>query len=82
MKIKDFDFDAAVEEYLTVTDSDDDAMVTIKENMKALRPAEKRIMLTYIHYGTYAETGRQFNVSGGCIKSYIMNIKKKIVNGL
>lgn len=82
MKIKEFDLETAVEEYLTVTDSDDDTMVTLKENIKALRPAEKRIMLTYIHCGTYAETGRQFNVSGGCIKSYITNIKKKIVNGL
>ena len=68
-----------IEEYITITDEDDDTMVEIKTRLRKLKPMEQRIFLTFTHLGTYAATAREFNVSPPTIKTYINNIKEKLI---
>lgn len=74
----DFSIDNAIKDYLTPLDTDDDRLRTAKERIMALRPAERRILLTYIDCGTYSDTAREFNVSSTCIRNYINDIRRKI----
>ena len=76
---KTFDIEMAIKDYLTFEDSDDDAFRTLKERIISLRPAEGRILLTYIDFGTYSETAREFNVSSTCIRKYINDIRSKLI---
>lgn len=76
---KTFDIEMAIKDYLTFEDSDDDALRTLKERILSLRPAERRILLTYIDFGTYSETAREFNVSSTCIRKYINDIRLKLI---
>lgn len=76
---KTFDIEIALKDYLTFEDSDDDALRTLKERILSLRPAERRILLTYIDFGTYSETAREFNVSSTCIRKYINDIRLKLI---
>ena len=76
---KTFDMEMAIKDYLTFEDSDDDALRTLKERILSLRPAERRILLTYIDFGTYSETAREFNVSSTCIRKYINDIRSKLI---
>ena len=76
---KIFDLNNAIEDYLTFADSDDDSLRILKEKILMLRPAERRILLTYIDFGTYSETAREFNVSSTCIRNYINDIRKKLI---
>ena len=76
---KTFDIEMAIKDYLTFEDSDDDALRTLKERILSLRPAERRILLTYIDFGTYSETAREFNVSSTCIRKYINDIRSKLI---
>lgn len=76
---KTFDIEMALKDYLSFEDSDDDALRTLKERILSLRPAERRILLTYIDFGTYSETAREFNVSSTCIRKYINDIRKKLI---
>lgn len=68
-----------MEEYVTITEEDDDIMVEIKNRIRNLKPMEQRIFLTFTHLGTYAATAREFNVSPPTIKTYINNIKSKLI---
>lgn len=76
---KTFDLNNAIEDYLTFADSDDDSLRILKERILGLQPAERRILLTYIDFGTYSETAREFNVSSTCIRNYINDIRKKLI---
>lgn len=76
---KTFDIEMALKDYLSFEDSDDDALRTLKERILSLRPAERRILLTYIDFGTYSETAREFNVSSTCIRKYINDIRNKLI---
>lgn len=68
-----------IEEYITITEEDDDVMVDIKTRLRELKPMERKIFLTYTELGTFAATAREFNVSPPTIKTYINNIKEKIL---
>lgn len=68
-----------IEEYVKITEEDDDRMVKIKNNIRKLKPVELQIFMTYVHLGTYAATAREYNVSAPTIKTYINKIKEKIV---
>ena len=63
-----------------VNDKDDDTMVSIKEAIDSLKPAEKKIWMTYVESGSYAATARAYNVSAPTAKSYLTQIKKKIMD--
>ena len=76
---KTFDMEMAIKYYLTFEDSDDDALRTLKDAILSVRPAERRILLTYIDFGTYSETAREFNVSSTCIRKYINDIRSKLI---
>lgn len=41
---------------------------------------ERKIFLTYVECGTYAETARLFNVNPKTVKNYIAKLKKKILD--
>lgn len=76
--MKDKDREYIEEDYITVTDEDDDTVVTIKEKLKGLRKVERDIFLTYVNANTYAAVAKKYNVSGPTAKSYINIIKEKL----
>lgn len=61
-----------------VNDEDDDRMWWIKDAIASLRPVERKIFLTFTECGTFAETGRIFNVSTPTARSYVNEIREKI----
>lgn len=72
-----FDYETIKMDYV-VNDGDDDEMVNIKESIDKLTAPEKRILLTYVHFGTYAAVARQYNVSPPTAKTYIEAVKNKL----
>ena len=82
MSEKDFNYELIVHDYVDFNDEDDDMLYSLREAINKLTPVERKIFLTYCELQTFSATARQFNVSGPCIKSYILNIKSKILNNL
>lgn len=76
-----FDYNLIKDDY-QINDDDDDMLYAIKEALTRLTTVEKKIFLTYCELGTYSATARQFNVTSPTIKSYINQIKNKILNQL
>ena len=66
------------EDYLTITEEDDDFMVNIKEKLMKLKRVERDIFLVYLNYGTYASVAQKYNVSAPTAKSYINIIREKL----
>lgn len=76
-----FDYNLIKDDY-QINDDDDDMLYAIKEALTRLTSVEKKIFLTYCELGTYSATARQFNVTSPTIKSYINQIKNKILKEL
>lgn len=66
------------EDYLTITEEDDDIMVGIKEKLMKLKRVERDIFLVYLNNGTYASVAQKYNVSAPTAKSYINIIREKL----
>lgn len=69
-----------VNEYLTITDNDDDNMVEIKTRIKSWTPSAQLIWITYCELGSYAATAREFNVSAPTAKTYVNKLKQRLVD--
>lgn len=76
-----FDYNLIKDDY-QINENDDDTLYAIKEALTRLTTVEKKIFLTYCELGTYSATARQFNVTSPTIKSYINQIKNKILKEL
>lgn len=72
------DFNAIEEEYLTERPSDDDRMHDLKERIRSLTEAERRILFLYSDEGSYCGTARVLRCSPTTIKKYIDRIRIKI----
>lgn len=81
MKTKKLDYDLIQKDY-TTNENDDDTLRNIKEAIDRLTPAEKKIWLTYVEYGTYSDTAREYSVSAPTAKTKILAIKNKILSQL
>ena len=69
------------EEYITHNPEEDDEMYLIKEALKnALTPLERKIYITYLEKGTYADTAKSFKVSTPTLCKYISGLKDKIID--
>ena len=69
------------EEYLIHNEYEDDELYWLKESLKnALTPYQRKIYITYIEAGTYAETARLFKVSTPTAKKYCDMLTKKIMD--
>lgn len=66
-------------EYLDITNEEDDLILLIKNVIKNLREPEKIIFLKYVEEGTYAEVARLYNVTKPTAKKYILTVKDKIL---
>lgn len=75
-----FDYDSVKEEYLTVTDKDDDEMRHLKECLMLLTAPERKILITYIHFGRYTDVAAQYNVSPPTAKTYLNKVKNKLLS--
>lgn len=75
------DYKGLKEDY-QITDADDDRMVNIKTALQSLSEVEQRIFLAYCELGSYAATAREFNVSAPTAKTYLNNIKNKLLTML
>ena len=72
-------YDKIREDY-TPNDRDDDRLRNIKDAMLQLTPAELKIWLTYVEYGTYSDTAKEYNVSAPTAKTYVNRVKNKILD--
>lgn len=71
------------EDYLTIdTMTDTDEQLRLKKAILALRPVERKILLTYAENETYSRTAADFNVSVTTIRRYLDDIRIKIINNL
>lgn len=66
------------EDYLMITEEDDDLMVGIKEKLMKLKRVERDIFMVYVNSGTYASVAKKYNVSAPTAKSYINIIRDKL----
>lgn len=73
-----FDYNLIKTDY-EINGDEDDEMYRLKEAIAKLTPVERKIFLTYAELGSYAQTARQFNVSAPTAKTYINNVKDKIL---
>lgn len=64
----------------TPTEDDDDTMIAIKTAISKMKRMEQRLWFDYIDVGTYAALARKYNVSAPTAKTYIMSLKKKIMD--
>lgn len=76
---KKIDYNLIKNDYIPDDWMDDDFMYAIKEAINSLTPMERRIWLTYTETGSYAATGREFNVSPPTSASYLKAIREKIM---
>lgn len=76
---KKIDYNLIKNDYIPDDWMDDDFMYAIKEAINSLTPMERRIWLTYTETGSYAATGREFNVSAPTSGSYVRQVKIKIL---
>lgn len=67
-------------EYWTITLEDDDEMAAIKNALQTLTDVEKIIWFNYVELGSYAKAAKAFKVSPPTMKSYIEQIRKKILH--
>ena len=74
MRIKIFE-----DEYIVPTIDDDDEMLLIKQAIKTLSPVQRKIYLTYVEYGTYTATAKEFGVSIPTVRAYLDNVKNIII---
>lgn len=80
-KNKSIDYDFIKRDY-EPNDNDDDKIRDIKDAIGTLTPAEKKIWLTYVEYGTYSDTAREYKVSAPTVRKYLDGIKNKILEQL
>lgn len=76
---RNIDYDLIKKDY-EINDEDDDRLYRIKTALAELRPMERKIFLVYTELGSFAAVARQFNVSAPTAKTYINNIKDKILS--
>lgn len=79
MANKTIDYELISKDYI-INDNDDDTIRTIKEAIAKLTPAERKIWLTYVEFGTYSDTAREYSVSAPTAKTKILEIKNKILS--
>ena len=63
-------------------DGDDDRMLRIKTVVDGLNSVQKKIFLTYVELGSYAAVGREYGVSTPTARTYIREIREKIMEQL
>lgn len=63
-------------------DNDDDEMVRIKEALNVLNGVELKIWITYAELGSYAAVGREYGVSTPTARTYVREIRDKILSKL
>lgn len=69
------------EEYMIHNEGEDDEMYLLKEAVKnALNPIERKIFLTYVETGTYAEVAKTFKVTAPTVAKYIKALITKITD--
>lgn len=66
-------------DYIPDNWGDDDEMYRIKEVIDSLPFVQKKIFLTYAELGSYAAVGREFGVSTPTARTYIREIRDKIM---
>lgn len=72
-------FDLLEAEYFGVTPEDDDYVMEVKRSAYTeLNEAERRILVLYAEYGTYAAVAKELGCSPGTIKNKIRVIQWKL----
>lgn len=72
-------FDLLEAEYFGVTPEDDDYVMEVKSSAYTeLNEAERRILVLYAEYGTYAAVAKELGCSPGTIKNKIRVIQWKL----
>lgn len=75
------DYHLIKEDYMP-NDNDDDEIRKIKEALLTLNGLELKIWLTYAELGSYAAVGREYGVSTPTARTYLRQIRDKIMDRL
>lgn len=71
-----------IKEYTTITDDDDDFMLTIKTTLQELDKADLIVFCLYTHLQSERKTAELLGVSRTPIHSLIVEVKNKINDNL
>lgn len=73
------DFKMLEDEYFGITPQDDDYLSEVKRSVYTeLNEGERRILVLYAEYGTYAAVAKELGCSPGTIKKKISMIRYKL----
>lgn len=74
------DYEIYSRDFLDPKSTDDDRLYRIREAINNLHPAQKRIIVMYLEYGTYSEVAKELHCSvptcSKMVKEIIMKLKK------
>lgn len=71
-----------IKEYTTITDDDDDFMLSIKTTLQELDKADLIVFCLYTHLSSERKTAELLGVSRTPIHSLVMEVKNKINQNL
>lgn len=71
-----------IEEYLAITEEDDDEQVRLKTIIQSLDRVDIIVLLLYTHYGSERKTAKALNVSRSPINRRLKKIRKEIKDKL
>ncbi len=71
-----------IKEYTTITDDDDDFMLSIKTTLQELDKADLIVFCLYTHLSSERKTAELLGVSRTPIHSLVMDVKNKINQNL
>ena len=71
-----------IKEYTTITDDDDDFMLSIKTTLQELDKADLIVFCLYTHLSSERKTAELLGVSRTPIHSLVMDVKNKINDNL
>ena len=71
-----------IKEYTTITDDDDDFMLSIKTTLQELDKADLIVFCLYTHLSSERKTAELLGVSRTPIHSLVMDVKNKINKNL
>lgn len=66
------------EEYIQITDNDDDMTLNAKLKFNKLKQSEKLIFIDYVEDMNYTHLAKKYGVTTPTIKKYINKIKNKL----
>lgn len=76
------EYDVYSKDFLDPKGTDDDRLYWIRKAINSLHPAQKRIIVMYLEYGTYSEVAKELHCSVPTCSKMVKEIISKLKNSL